>query len=137
MRLLQALGTRSLALSEQKNDPDSNGGFELGTWTCMQYHYWFKKICGDSLPQNMGKDSIVEFSKEASEKLAQAVSPFMLEGDLTDSCSPEERKILESWHGAGEFPVYPICNPLDLRNGKWYKRLFDIFNSGEAVWYSM
>jgi len=60
------------------------------------------------------------------------------EGELSNKLLTEKEKdILAKWCGIGEMPIYPEKNPLILNHTKWYKRLLEIFESGEAVFYAI
>lgn len=143
--LLQAIGPKSLLEDKEKRwAPDENGGFEMGTWTYVQYLGWFRKIAGNDYITEVGypefSNTIGLFTPEAHDKIINRLKEILKtlpKGKISKRLiSNRDLKQIREWCGVGELPVYPKRNPLVFTHRKWYERLLKIFESGEAVIYT-
>lgn len=141
---LAALAPKSILNDEEKrNNPDSNGGFEMGTWTFPKYLSFFDDIAGKECTKDKKYGSLTnnieEYTPKAHEDIVKElkrVLEILPKGKLTNKLfSKEELHTLKAWCGVGRMPCYPKKNPLSLNHRKWYEKLLEIFESKEAVVY--
>lgn len=144
--LLNAITTKSrLEDVVGRMEPDNNSGFETGTWTFPKYLCYFEDIAGENCTTKEDFEGLYNpiqvYTSEAHKKIVRALKALLKtlpEGEIDNSLiSDQEMKILKEWCGVGRQPVYPRRNPLQLNHRKWYERLLEIFESKEAVIYSI
>lgn len=143
--LLNALTTKSNLNNPNINEPDSKEflGYELGTWTYAEYLKYFEQIAGENItkmkkhPNFFNKIEI--YTPEACQKITNELKKVIAQlpkGKLSRSLlTKSEIKKRKNWSGLGKPPIYPKRNPLLLTHSKWYKKLLQIFESNEAVFY--
>lgn len=143
---LNAITTKSnLKDKKGRMEPDNNGGFEMGTWTPGAYLNYLSDIAGENCTTKKYFEGLLNpirvYTPEAHAKIIKALKTLLetlpkekISARLT---SNQDLKILKKWHGIGRQPVYPKRNPLQLNHRKWYERLLEIFESKEAVIYSI
>lgn len=142
--LLNALIKKSDLTPDKWNEPDKNNGYEMGTWTFGTLLDYFEDIAGKNLTISRKytglHNNISIYKPMACLIIAKEFNKILklLKGytKLTDDLvTAEEHKKLKEWCGIGRMTVYPKRNPLHLNHIKWYQRLYDLFKSGQVVFY--
>jgi len=74
--LLNALTKKSnLTSKEKRENPDKNGGFEMGTWTFPKFLHYFENIAGKDCIKKENYDGLTNkieiYNLEACKKIAE------------------------------------------------------------------
>lgn len=142
--LLSAITPKSnLSDEKERREPDKNSGFEMGTWTFPAYLYYFSDIAGKNCTTKEYFEGLLNpievYTPKAHEKIVKVLKELLKTlpaGKINNRIiSNQDLKALKEWCGIGRPPVYPRRNPLRLNHRKWYEKLLEIFESGEAAIY--